>query len=149
MERCFDLSRSVDLHLISATDTGERAISGITKGLMHLNDFVTWEASHFWIKWNLTSRIVEFNRPKSFTDNQANGPFKDFRHRHSFEAREDCTVMKDECFFECPFGILGNLADPIIAAHLKKFLIRRNQVIKETAEGEAWRRILSEPYRGS
>jgi hypothetical protein len=36
--RCFDLARSVDAHVESATGTGERAIAGVMKGLLGLGD---------------------------------------------------------------------------------------------------------------
>ena len=32
IERCFDLSRSIDLHLKSVDNTGEQAIDGVTTG---------------------------------------------------------------------------------------------------------------------
>jgi len=47
---CFDLSRSIDLHQISTVKTNEKAIDGRTKGLIDLNEFVTWRATHFGIK---------------------------------------------------------------------------------------------------
>lgn len=40
-ELCFDLARSVDVHMASTDHTGERAISGVTSGMMNLNDEVT------------------------------------------------------------------------------------------------------------
>lgn len=47
---CFDLSRSIDLHQFSTVKTKEKAIAGITTGLVNTGDFVTWEAIHFGIK---------------------------------------------------------------------------------------------------
>ena len=55
IERCFDLSRSVDLHILSTAQTNERAIDGVTSGLMKLGDVVTWEARHFGVKQNTVS----------------------------------------------------------------------------------------------
>jgi hypothetical protein len=43
---CFDLSRSIDLHKISTSDTDEQAIAGITTGLISDGEFVTWKAKH-------------------------------------------------------------------------------------------------------
>ena len=45
-ERCFDLSRSVELHLEAAAATDERAVDGVTAGLLGAGDTVTWEARH-------------------------------------------------------------------------------------------------------
>jgi len=142
IERCFDLSRSVDVHLTSAESTNERAIAGVITGLMNLGDTVTWEAKHFGLNHRMTVSISEFERPKMFADIQIKGPFKRFRHTHHFESSGGTTLMKDVFELECPFGVLGALVDPIVTRHLRKFLIQRNQVIKEIAEGEGWRSIL-------
>jgi hypothetical protein len=41
-DRCFDLARNVELHLDSTSATKERAVAGVTSGLLELNDEVTW-----------------------------------------------------------------------------------------------------------
>jgi hypothetical protein len=63
IERVFDLSRSVDLHMASTAQTRERAITGVTSGLMTLGQEVTWRAKHFGSWQHLTSRITAFERP--------------------------------------------------------------------------------------
>jgi hypothetical protein len=40
IDRCFDLSRSIDLHKISTSHTNETAIAGVTSGLICLNEQV-------------------------------------------------------------------------------------------------------------
>ncbi|RED52621.1 hypothetical protein [Cohnella lupini] len=52
---CFDLSRSIDLHMESISHTNERAVKGRTSGLIELGETVTWEATHFGIRQQLTS----------------------------------------------------------------------------------------------
>ena len=42
---CFDLSRSIDLHTISTKHTGERAVAGVTAGLIELGETVTHDTS--------------------------------------------------------------------------------------------------------
>lgn len=44
---CFDLSRSIDFHSRSASNTNEKAVSGRINGLIELDETVTWEATHF------------------------------------------------------------------------------------------------------
>ena len=61
--RVFDLARSIDAHQKSADQTGERAVAGVTTGLIGLNEQVTWEARHFGIKQRLTVCVSAFNRP--------------------------------------------------------------------------------------
>ncbi len=38
---CFDLARDIDLHIRSTDGTGERAVEGVTSGLIGLGEFVT------------------------------------------------------------------------------------------------------------
>src|SRR5437016_5526911 len=62
-ERVFDLARSIDLHARGQARHRERAIAGVTSGLIGLGQTVTWEARHFGITQRLTSQIVAFDRP--------------------------------------------------------------------------------------
>src|ERR1700761_416585 len=106
---CFDLARSIDLHLESTRQTGERAIAGKTSGLIELGETVTWRAKHFGIWQNLTSKITEFDRPYIFVDEMVDGAFRSFRHEHHFSVKGDITSMHDVFVFESPLGILGKV----------------------------------------
>ena len=68
IERCFDLSRSIDLHKSSMKSTNEEAIEGKTTGLIELNETVTWRAKHLGVYQHLAVQITKFDRPHSFTD---------------------------------------------------------------------------------
>lgn len=142
-ELVFDLSRSVDLHLLSTKITNEKAIAGKTSGLMELNDTVTWRAKHLGIYQNLTSKITEFEEPNYFADEMVKGAFKSFKHQHFFDKSEDGTLMTDVFTYESPLGLLGKLADKVfLKNYLTSFLIKRNGVIKECAESEKWKEII-------
>jgi ligand-binding SRPBCC domain-containing protein len=133
--RCFDLSRSIDLHMESTKQTGEQAIAGRTSGLIELGETVTWRAIHFGIWQNLTSKITEFDYPNHFTDEMVSGAFKGFRHEHLFFAVNNQTVMKDIFAFESPYGRLGRLVNFLfLGRYMQKLLKERNRVIKEAAE---------------
>jgi hypothetical protein len=69
-ERCFELSLSVDAHRSSMSDSGERAISGVTSGMMGRGDSVTWRARHFGIPFTMTSVISQYDAPHRFVDEQ-------------------------------------------------------------------------------
>jgi hypothetical protein len=49
-ERVFDLARCIDAHQDSAEGTHERAVAGVTSGLVSFNDNVTWEARHLGLR---------------------------------------------------------------------------------------------------
>ena len=143
IEICFDLSTSIDLHKISTAHTNEKAIAGTTTGLIKLNEFVTWEAKHFGVKQQLTTKITAYNRPFHFRDEQVKGTFKSLKHNHIFEQHGDEVLMKDVFEFESPFGIFGKVFNKLVLTnYLKNFLIVRNNMIKDFAETEKWKMVL-------
>lgn len=77
---CFDLSLSVDARTASMGPSGERAVGGVTSGLMEPGDTVTWRARHFGIAFRMTSAITSFERPSGFVDEQQQGPFASWWH---------------------------------------------------------------------
>ncbi len=144
IEVCFDLATSIDLHIVSTDGTNEKAIDGITSGCVKQNDFVTWEATHFGIRQQLTSFIPLVNRPYHFRDEQKKGAFKYFKHDHYFEALGEFVIMKDRFEYESPYGLFGKLFNQLVLTkHLTRFLIKRNNVIKDFAESGRWKEIIN------
>ncbi len=143
IERCFDLSRSIDLHKISTDHTNEEAIAGTTSGLIGLDDFVTWRAKHLGINQKLTTRITEFNSPTFFVDEMTKGAFKSFRHEHHFHSQNGRTIMTDKFDFTSPLGPLGIIANGLfLTAYMTDLLVKRNSIIKQFAESDRWKDVL-------
>jgi ligand-binding SRPBCC domain-containing protein len=136
---CFDLSLSVDAHTASMRGSGERAIGGVTHGAMKLGDRVTWRAWHFGIPFRMTAAITEYEYPSRFVDEQLHGPFRRWRHEHTFTvAANDETVMTDVVQFRSPLGPLGILADRLVLARYLPHLLRqRNAWLKAALEAGA------------
>ena len=143
LQTCFDLSRSIDLHKISTSKTNEKAIDGKIKGLINLNEFVTWHATHFGVRQKLTSKITAFDFPNHFRDEQQKGIFRFIIHDHFFELKRDEVTMKDIFKFKAPFGFLGTIAEKFfLNKYLMNLLIERNKIIKEFAETGKWKTVL-------
>ena len=143
IERCFDLSLSVDLHKVSMLQSREEITGGVESGLMKLHDSVTWRATHFGIRFTLQSIITKFTRPFFFTDAMAHGPFKSMVHDHFFYWKESYTNMVDHFYFQSPLGPLGEIVDLLILKrYLTKLLVQRNLIIKQYAEGNGWQQIM-------
>jgi len=134
VERCFDLSRSIDLHLESMMASKERAVGGVTTGLISEGQEVSWQARHFGIQWRMTSRISEFSPPTRFVDEMVRGPFAAFRHEHLFEARAGGTRMTDVVTFRMALGPVANLP---VGLYLRRLMTIRNAVIRTKAEAGA------------
>jgi len=146
LERCFDLARSIDFHVQSVSSTKERAVGGITSGLIGLGQQVQWRARHFGLWFNLTVAITEMNRPSHFQDVMVKGPFRCFRHDHTFTQQNESTLMVDRVEFASPVPLFGSVADALVLQHhLKHFLQTRNEFLKTAAESDQWRKYLSSP----
>ncbi|MRG59591.1 cyclase [Agromyces sp. CFH 90414] len=129
----FDLARSIDLHLDSMARTRERAVGGVTSGLIGEGQEVTWRAWHFGLPLRLTSRITEMSPPRSFVDEQVRGPFAAFRHEHECVADGDGTNMTDRVSFTAPLGPLGRLAELVLRPYLHRLIERRNAHLRAAA----------------
>ena len=140
-ERVFDLARSIDAHQASAGDTDERAVAGVTSGLIGLGQEVTWEARHLGVRQRLTVRNTAFDRPSHFQDVMVAGAFRHMVHDHCFEARPDGTLMQDRFEFSSPLGVLGTVADGLfLTRYMRRFLLQRNAMLKQCAESPEWAR---------
>jgi hypothetical protein len=157
IDLCFDLARDVGVHCETAADTRERAVPpGKTTGLLELQDLVTFEATHFAIRWRLTARIVEMTPPHRFVDRMERGPFAFLEHTHEFSrigaatlggaalggaTLGGTTLMRDVMTWRSRFGPAGACVDALILRrHLQRFLTTRGLRLKHLAETRTPRR---------
>lgn len=134
-ETCFDLARDIDFHQRTMAGTSERAVAGVTSGLIGPGEQVTWEARHLGIRHRLAVQIVEFDRPHHFRDCQVRGPFRRFDHVHRFKACGDRTIMIDEIEFAAPGGPIGRIVDRLVLdGLLRRLIVVRGDAIRDEAE---------------
>lgn len=135
-EACFVLSLSVDAHAESMAESGERAIAGVTTGVMTLGDSVTWQARHLGIPLRMTSEITEYERPVRFVDEQQRGPFRRWWHEHTFTALPDGrTLMVDTVQFGSPLRPFGFLVDhAVLDRYMPRLIRKRNAWLKTALE---------------
>lgn len=144
LDRCFNLSRSIDLHKNSLSHTKEEAIGGVVSGLIDAGDHVCWKANHFGLSLQLCSLITVCKKPSHFADEMKSGPFHSFRHDHFFDEANGLTIMKDTFVYKSPLGVLGRLADRLfLKKYMTKLLITRNEHLKAVAESDQWKNLLS------
>jgi ligand-binding SRPBCC domain-containing protein len=135
-EQCFRLSLSVDAHLQSMGRSRERAVAGVTTGLLALGDTVTWRARHGGIPFRMTVTITEHEPPSRFVDEQVRGPFGSWRHEHRFVATAGGTSMVDEVEFASPYGVVGRVVDRLVLRrYVRRLLVARNAWLTQALEG--------------
>jgi ligand-binding SRPBCC domain-containing protein len=154
IERCFDLARSVEVHLAGNVHSGESAVAaaGVTSGLVGMGQQVTWRAKHFGVWHELTSEITAMDRPAYFHATMIRGPFRSMKADHFFRPLSaDRTEMKDVFWVEAPLPFLGRLAEvAFLGRYMRDLLHERNVVIQQIAQSGEWRRYLPpEPPGGT
>ncbi len=146
IERCFDLSRSVEVHLLSNIHSGEQAIAagGVITGLVGLSQRVTWRARHFYIWQNLTSETTALEAPAFFRVTMIRGIFRSMQADHWFRTLPSgATEMRDDFRIAAPLPLLGPLAEALFLRRYMLALLReRNAVIKRVAESDEWRKYI-------
>jgi len=137
-ELAFDAARDIDLHAETQAHAGERAVAGVTSGLIEMGQEVTFEARHFGLRLRHSARITAFDRPRRFQDTMIRGAFKSFVHDHSFEERESGTLMIDRLELRAPLWILGRFAEWLfLDRYLERLLRERGLLIKAHCEAQA------------
>ena len=77
IDRVFDLSRSIEVHLLANVHENEQALAvgGLTTGLVGLGEQVTWRAKHFGLWHNLTSKATVVEPPTYLQVTMVKGVF--------------------------------------------------------------------------
>ncbi|WP_026675641.1 SRPBCC family protein [Alkalihalobacterium bogoriense] len=135
VELCFDLARNVDVHTKTTAKTKEKAVDGVTKGLLEQGDTVTWEATHFGIKQRLTAKVTYMEKPYMFIDVMQKGAFHSFTHKHQFVEEKGSTIMIDTFEYKAPFGLIGIVANKLfLEKYMTDFIATRAKELKKIAE---------------
>jgi len=134
-ETCFDLVRDIRVHTETTMQTDERAVAGVTEGMIGLGQTVTFEGRHFGFRQRLTVRVTEFERPTLLVDEMTEGNFRSFKHIHEFVTVRSGTLMRDRLIWTSPFGIVGRIVDQLLLKrHLRELVTKRNLRLKQLAE---------------
>jgi hypothetical protein len=148
IDRVFDLSRSVEVHLLANVHDNEQAlaIGGVTTGLTGLGQRVTWRAKHFGFWHNLTSEVTAMEAPTYFQVTMVKGIFRSMVADHRLRSLPSgVTELKDIFAIAAPLPILGPMAEALFLRRYMMTLNReRNAVIKQLAESDDWQRYLPE-----
>ena len=89
------------------------------------------------IPQQIEARVVQFEPPRCFADEQVKGPFARWRHTHRFEAIEhDRTRVIDLVEFDPPTGLLAMLlTESKVLEQLQNVFDERRRMLLEILEG--------------
>lgn len=134
----FEAERNISLHSATQRHRSERAIGGVTAGLIENGQEVEWEAVHFGIKQKLRIKITHMDKPNYFRDEQVFGAFKTFSHEHYFRTLESNKTEKtDIMHIEAPLGFIGKIAEILfLKRYMTNFLRKKNESLKAIVENK-------------
>lgn len=98
---------------------------------MFKGQIIKYSVSPFpFLRLNWVTEIVDVVPKKSFVDSQKHGPFKMWRHQHSFNQVGDGVEMSDHVSYSVAFGFLGNVISEFIIQKRVSYIFefRRNQI---------------------
>ena len=126
-------SRPENLNEITPSDMKFEIITDVANAEMYPGITIDYKVSPFpFLKLPWKTEITEIEERKYFIDEQLKGPFKLWRHKHSFEQKDDHVVMNDILEYEVPFGVLGTLANRLLVdARIEQIFDYRYKRIEE------------------
>jgi len=81
------------------------------------------------LRW--VSRIEAWEPGRAFIDRQIRGPYALWHHRHTFEAAENGTIVRDTVDYGLPLGPLGELAHRLFVRHdLERVFEYRHEAVE-------------------
>lgn len=84
------------------------------------------------------TRIAAWDPPRRFVDEQLEGPYALWVHRHDFEPSPRGTLVRDTVRYRLPLEPLGDLAQPLVRLQLERiFAYRGRAVARHFAEASA------------
>jgi ligand-binding SRPBCC domain-containing protein len=84
-----------------------------------------WGASFHW-----QTRIVRWEPPHGFVDEQLRGPYREWVHTHRFYHNDGQTTIEDDVRYRLPFWPVGEIGYPLVRWQLNKIFLHRQQSIR-------------------
>lgn len=144
IERVFDLSRHIALYKLIFQSRKERITSGAATALVGKNETITIIAKHAGRARMSMIKITTFQQPTLFVEEQVKGDLQNYKHEHHFKQVENGTIVIDLLEFGFPKDIVGKFFGKVyFKKYLEELLRKRTELIRNYAETERWRAVLS------
>jgi ligand-binding SRPBCC domain-containing protein len=77
---------------------------------------IDYDLALFGVRFRWRTLIESFDPESGFVDVQAKGPYRSWRHSHTFSDAPGGTLVRDRVEYELPFGPLGELTRRLFVA---------------------------------
>jgi ligand-binding SRPBCC domain-containing protein len=85
------------------------------------------------IRW--LTKIEEWDPSRRFVDVQLRGPYRLWRHTHTFEDAAGGTRMTDDVEYALPFSWLGRLFQPLVERDIRRIFDYRTRAVQAALSG--------------
>jgi hypothetical protein len=143
IERCFDLTRSIDFHKLSINPVKEESVAGCTSGLIGPNQHALMQSRLWGLRFSTELKITKFNPPFFLSYEIADSNFHSAVHDYYFYDISEETVMVNHFYYKPKWGLIGELINILfLEKYISRIITKRNDLLREYAETEKWRKIL-------
>ncbi len=80
------------------------------------------------LRWK--TRILQWQPPTGFMDEQVRGPYRLWEHTHRFYDDEDKTIIEDVVRYGLPFWPFGEIAHRIVRLQLERIIRFRQSAVR-------------------
>ncbi len=104
--------------------------------LMQEGALIDYRLRLFGVPLRWQARIVRWQPPDGFVDEQLHGPYRLWEHNHRFyEGREAATTIEDVVRYRLPFAPLGELFHPLVRLQLRRIFRYRQSAVPRCLRG--------------
>ncbi len=109
---------------------------------MHAGALIAYRLRLAAVPFRWLTRIEVFEPGERFVDVQLEGPYRSWRHTHTFADAPGGTLVRDRVEYELPLGSLGALAHALfVRGRLERIFSHRRRRIAELLEGGGARAV--------
>jgi len=91
---------------------------------------IDYRLALFGVPFKWRTRIVHWDPPHIFVDEQERGPYRNWVHSHTFSQTGDGTAITDRVRFRLPLPPLGELAYPLVRRQVERIFRYREARIQ-------------------
>jgi ligand-binding SRPBCC domain-containing protein len=98
---------------------------------------IVYRLQLFGVSFRWKTGITVWNPPDLFVDEQLEGPYQTWIHRHSFrDGADGSTIIEDDVLYRLPAAPMGELAYPLVRAQLERIFKYRQERVRALLLGQ-------------
>ena len=97
---------------------------------MRVGTLMDYELRLLGVPMRWKARILSWQPPTGFVDEQVRGPYRLWEHTHSFHEDGDDTIIEDVVRYGFPFWPFGEIAHPIVRLQLERIFRFRQRAVR-------------------